>query len=151
MIGWTYEQNDPGQVARMMRKYMKGETARAADATWMPEEAEKRWGTARLNAAVREMMNQGDHKEHSPLLARETSEDWYEAARALRQTRVWCPEERDETGLTKFLKHQGRLTFSERVRLLAHAKELRLVPHKKLRRFRDAAHAMCGKALLKCA
>jgi hypothetical protein len=56
------------------------------------------------------------------------------------------PEEREEKKLTKYLKHLEWLDYEEHVRLLAYAKELKLVPHKKLTRYRELAYRMWGKA-----
>jgi hypothetical protein len=70
-----------------------------------------------------------------------------EATKALRALPVWCPAEKDETPLTKYLGHPEQLEAEK----LAYGKDLPLVPKKKLARYRQLAYNTPGKSRLKWA
>jgi hypothetical protein len=72
--------------------------------------------------------------------------DYYPAQKAPRAAKLWVPEERDEKRLTTYMKHPAKLDYEEHARLLIYAKELNLVPHKRLTRYRDLVYRLWGKA-----
>jgi hypothetical protein len=151
LIGWTYQEEEPGHCARILRKFLKSEAATSADAQWMLERGATRWGAKELNAALKRGIDKADYRTYWHRLARETTMEYFDAVRALRAQKIWCPAEQDEERLTKFLNHPERLTQDEHIRLLMYAKELQLIPKKRLSKYRKDAYRMYGKAQTKLA
>jgi hypothetical protein len=151
LIGWTYKAVTPGQFAQTLRKYMKRNTATAADTQWLLERASIRWGTEEVNRALKQAIEKQDYKTCWHRLASQVTEDYHASVETFWRKRIWFPEAREETRSTKCLKHSERLTFEKDVRLLTHAKELKLLPHEKLTRYRRLAYNRFGKARVKLA
>lgn len=72
-------------------------------------------------------------------------ESYHEAVTELRAAKLSCQAERNEKRLTKYLKHPEWSSFEKHIRLLMHAKDLHLIPKKKLTRYREAVYQMRGK------
>jgi hypothetical protein len=151
-MGWTLQQEHAHNFAKILQKYVRHKTASADDIGWLLEKAAAKWGVAGTNSALKECIPKGDYKMYWSRIARQNTEECAGAVKSLRALKVWCQEQRDEYRLTKYLKSPGRhTTFEEHVRMMRYAKELHLVPKKRLMKYRQAAYAIWGKAKIKCA
>jgi hypothetical protein len=108
-------------------------------------------GAKDFNPALKCGIDKAAYKSYWHRLARETTVEYFEAVRALNAQKIWCPAERDEERLTKYLNHPERLTQDEHIRLPMYAKELQLIPKRRISRYRKEAYRMYGKARAKWA
>jgi hypothetical protein len=124
-------------------------TLPAEEARRLLVKAGERWGATAVKEALRKAISRHEYAAYWHRRSVAGDGDHYPAQKALREAKLWVPEEREEKKLTKYLKHPEELDYEQRVLLLMYAKELKLVPHKKLTKYRDLAYRRCGKARVK--
>jgi hypothetical protein len=99
-----------------------------------------------LNSELKWAINKHDYMTCWHLLAHTCAKEYYESVAALRAMKMWCPVKLEETRLAKYLNNPRRLCYEKHVRLLMYAKELKLVPRKRLTRYPHVAYNMYAKA-----
>jgi hypothetical protein len=165
MLGWKYEKEAPDKFAKHVRKHIVSGVIITSDMQWLLERAGQRWEALRntmrrviapshcmsldctgsetrvgVNKTMRRVIAKHEWEAYWHRRSIAPDPGYYPAVTALRAARLWVPAERGEKRLSKYLRHPECLTWEEHIRLLMCAKELKLIPHKKLTRYREQAY-----------